>query len=219
MTPPAPPPPPSGLDAGPGQDWLYYRIFGEEYEDLHPLIDTTVRRIVTAARTLNPDGRWFFLRFVDEHGLHVRLRHHGPLDAIAALEEAADRILTGRPEAHPTAPLTPPTRPPRGVRGHAKGLYEPEYAKFAGPAGVRRAERAFQASSEFALEVIGPDFPALRLGHALDTMLGALALLPAARHASFLHHMTWYWTGRNGEQPRRLRAGVAAAAHRAAARA
>ncbi|MFJ2897783.1 thiopeptide-type bacteriocin biosynthesis protein [Streptomyces sp. NPDC087218] len=189
-------------------DWLYYRIFVEEYEDLRPLVDHTVRRVVAVARDIDPDSRWFFLRFVDERGMHVRLRHHGRLDSIAALEAVADRILAD--------PGRMPPELARSYRGFAKGLYEPERAKFGGPAGVLLAQRASRASSELALELSGPDEQGLRLGHGLATMLIALELLPEAQHASFLYNMTWYWTGRDGERARAARARVAAAARRVA---
>ncbi|MFE2305838.1 thiopeptide-type bacteriocin biosynthesis protein [Streptomyces sp. NPDC059411] len=199
-----------GFGLGPAaveRDWLYYRIFVRDYRDLTPLIDHTVRRIVAAAHVLNPQGGWFFLRYVDESGMQVRLRHHGPLDAVAAVEAAADRILAD------TAAMPPELA--RAYRGHAKGLYEPEHAKFGGPTGVRLAERASQAASEAALELIGPDFPRLRLGHALAATLSALELLPADQRLSFAYHMTWYWTGQNGDRSDPLRTRVDAAARRA----
>ncbi|MEW1633388.1 thiopeptide-type bacteriocin biosynthesis protein [Streptomyces sp. NPDC093801] len=205
------PPPPAPARPGPEaveHDWLYYRIFVRDRRDLTPLVHHTVRRIVAAAHVIDPRGGWFFLRFVDECGMQVRLRVHGRLDAVAAVEAAADRILAD------TAAMPPELA--RAYRGHAKSLYEPEYAKFGGAAGVRLAERASQAASEAALELIGPDFPRLRLGHALAATLSALELLPAGQRLSFVYHMTWYWTGQNGDRSGPLRARVDAAARRLA---
>lgn len=209
MTPPTLTPTRPGPGTGPGtveRDWLYYRIFVRDQRDLTPLINHTVRRIVAAAHALDPQGAWFFLRFVDECGMQVRLRHHGSLDAVAAVESEADRILAD------TTAMPPELA--RAHRGHAKGLYEPEYAKFGGATGVRLAERASQASSEAVLSLIGPDFPRLRLGHALAATLAALELLPADQRLSFVYHMTWYWTGQNGDRSGPVRVQVDAAARR-----
>jgi thiopeptide-type bacteriocin biosynthesis protein len=84
--------------------------------------------------------RWFFLRYGDDDGSHLRLRFHGPAAALA-------RDL--QPRLH------------RATRAlHAAGLlrralwdtYDPELERYGGPEAMAAAERVFHADSVAALE-------------------------------------------------------------------
>ncbi|WP_179079196.1 thiopeptide-type bacteriocin biosynthesis protein [Streptomyces rectiverticillatus] len=180
-------------------DWLYYRIFAEHRQGVQQLLDGPVREIVAEGRRLCPGHRWFFIRYFDKRGPQIRLRQHGPLDALAELERLAGSVLERAGRADGVA----------GYTGFVPGLYEPETAKYGAGNGIERAEEVFRASSELALRFSGPRHTPLRLGHAIVATASAMDILPPAQRVSFLYNMRWYWSGRDGraaeEQRHRIR--------------
>ncbi|MFF7637521.1 thiopeptide-type bacteriocin biosynthesis protein [Kitasatospora sp. NPDC008050] len=187
------------------QDWLYYRILVDSFEGTQAVLEhPALRAVIREARCLIPEGRYFFLRFADHRGLQIRLRIAGPLDALAELEPTADRMLRdiGREGLH---------------QGVEKALYEPEFTKYGGPAGLAGAELLFQASSDTALGLFGATYWAGRFGYATLLTRLAVDLLPQAQHRSFLYNMRWYWTGQNGPHSALARQHAADSAARAEA--
>ncbi len=106
--------------------------------------------------------RWFFLRYLDGDGPHMRLRlrTRDPARAREALQPSIDRVLAELPRIGP--PLYRPAVgfgsrvPPAGATGAIRvvpGEYEPETEKF-GTRGLAIAEELFQRSSELAVRVL-----------------------------------------------------------------
>ncbi|KOU36488.1 thiopeptide-type bacteriocin biosynthesis protein [Streptomyces sp. WM6378] len=185
-------------------DWLYYRIFAEHDRGIQHLLDGPVREIVGEAGRLCPGHRWFFIRYFDRRGLQIRLRQHGPLDALAELEHRSAAVLERAGRADGIA----------GYTGFLPSLYEPETAKYGAGAGIARAEEVFLASSRLTLRITGPGYWPLRLGYAGVTTAAAVELLPAAQRVAFLYNMSWYWSGGNGRTAQELRHRVRSAADR-----
>jgi thiopeptide-type bacteriocin biosynthesis protein len=84
--------------------------------------------------------RWFFVRYRDEIGLHVRLRLAVENARLAAASAQLERIL----ERSTTSPLK--------LGGFERENYVPEVGKFG--MGIGIAEEVFHVSSEAALQVI-----------------------------------------------------------------
>ena len=78
---------------------------------------------------------WFYLRFFDERGAHIRFRCLTDLDT--ADEMASTDFEWGRPNT-----------------AIAMDLYEPETGKWGDGSGLRASERVFQISSEIALRLL-----------------------------------------------------------------
>lgn len=111
-------------------------------------------------------SRWFFLRFVDPYGLHVRLRLRARRGESAALRRAAmlachrglDALGTLLPDEY--RPLVvPPEAPDPAWREQAlvsvrSTAYEPELEKYGGEPGMPAAEELFEASSRIAVAVL-----------------------------------------------------------------
>ncbi|MEV3984064.1 thiopeptide-type bacteriocin biosynthesis protein [Nonomuraea sp. NPDC049758] len=176
------------------RDWLYYRLIVESGDRLQDVVEHPLSRLVGAAGGID---RWFFLRFTDRWGPHVRLRLAATPDRISGLRRLARQVFEVR-DAWPKGLA-------ESWRGAALSLYEPESAKYGGVAGVASAERVFHASSELALSLAGPSRRERRLATALTVTQTAAELLPPAGRRSFLYHMAWYWTGHDQERRARIR--------------
>lgn len=164
--------------AAPAQDWLHHRVplMGPDAADvgdavLREVVGPAVRRI----QAETPGLRWFFLRFQDSAGLHLRLRLHAPLDALARAEEVLEN------DFHHSG------------RDHDVGFYSPETAKFGGDHGVEFAEEMFEASSALALATVVAGAP--RVTTAAAQLLDLVSGLPPATRPAFLHQYAWYWSG------------------------
>lgn len=139
--------------------WLYYKIYvGRVAGGL----DYLVTDMLPLVRDREDIDSWFFLRYFDERGSHLRLRtrpRRGSLDLRRALEPIINNALGNLPRVP-----TPLYRPviARHIRGPlARGSviravesdYEPEIEKF-GARGIWVAERLFQLSSEIAITAL-----------------------------------------------------------------
>ena len=197
-------------------DWLYYRIHETTTARLDALLRHVVRPAVDVLHAREPGSPWFFLRYLDGSGLHLRLRLYAPEPVLTAVEAWLDQRLADLFSGRLDVPELRPGQPgaaERGRRGVTQHVYEPELGKWGGPEGVAVAEKVFRASSEFALSAFTRQSPGWsRLACAAAVTARAVRLLPEPVRAGFLHHYAWYWCGR---EP--LRASATAALVRAAA--
>jgi thiopeptide-type bacteriocin biosynthesis protein len=143
----------------PPSSWLYYKLYvGSSVGGLDYLITEMLPRVCRH----NDLERWYFLRYLDEGGLHLRLRLK-PSDGDANFRQIVSPIIEEALRRLPCARL-PIYRPViyRPVAGHpprssviraVETNYEPEVATF-GAKGISVAERLFEVSSEVALAVL-----------------------------------------------------------------
>lgn len=150
---PRPATPDSAVDAG---GWWYARLYPGGLERLDASVDRLLPPLVDLAAESGAD-RWFFIRYTDWDGPHLRVRFHGGRDLLDALHRRlpslrADCVRLGRESAPEYDPLfAMDLRPFRGRRDGADvGLYEPEDDKYAGSVGTRLAEEVFEHSSDLA---------------------------------------------------------------------
>ncbi|GAA1995527.1 thiopeptide-type bacteriocin biosynthesis protein [Nakamurella flavida] len=171
----ASPPPPDAVATA--TDWLYLRIGLTALAETETVLRDRVGPWVDRHR---PAG-WFFLRYLDAGGPHLRLRVHGAAGT-AAGTELIDRLRDAEPGA-----------PPREV---VERLHTPEYGKFGGPAGVALAERLSVLGTRTAMDLLAhrADVPTRTLG-ALH-LRAVTAGLPAGQRQGFLYSYAWYWSGR-----------------------
>jgi Lantibiotic biosynthesis dehydratase C-term len=150
-----------------GSHWLFYKIYtGAAAGKMDHLVTGALREIAG-----NRDvTRWFFLRYTDEGGAHLRLRLQTAGDVVP-LRQAIEPILAN---ALAELPLLPPTPyrstilPPSAsasdvpAAGNLAGVrvevdqYEPDIDSF-GEEGVGLAEVLFHASSEVAVRVLADE--------------------------------------------------------------
>jgi thiopeptide-type bacteriocin biosynthesis protein len=201
---------PGSLPLSQEADCLYYKIYtAGGAAALEWLIVETLPKVLAAG----PMRRWFFLRYWDEGGLHLRLRLW-PERSVPALREAVgpllDRALAEVPESprgfhRPAVVARNAVAAANIARTRSRvepAVYEPEVEIF-GAAGIEIAERLFTCSSEVALDVLVAerDGRCSRKGVSLALMSAVLdAFPPAVGVEGFWQRYADYWLGRDPEQ-------------------
>ena len=203
--------------------WLYFKLYPADPRQATDVITQVLPPVIDAYST--ELRRWFFLRYLDQVGVHIRFRLLLPIDA-------ADRLAAEQP-ALLTRMVALPARAPDGAESLPAGpgapqvrlaVYEPELAKWGGPSALPAAEQVFQSSSAVALRVLGEVGPTatdrIAAGRlVVDRVLGGLDLPGPARVDFLRTHFQW-WSGGVPETAARLtreageRAETVAARHR-----
>lgn len=181
-------------------DWWYVRAYPGSAEAMDEATRLLVPWLRDQARKVEAD-RWFFMRYFDLSGQHLRLRLRGSAAAV-------DRVQAGLGEvvALLAGLVNHPARP-RLIEGAAfgamagprrvqAGLYAPELAKYGGAAGAELAEQLFTESSAWYVETDLASYPPAfdRAALALAYLSALLpAALPGERTPAFwrIHQLTW----------------------------
>lgn len=169
------------MASGDDKEWLFFKLYVNHPNHLDSLVREAVGPAVNKARGAAEVDRWFFLRYFDESGYHLRLRFKSTADGANSIYEAVNPFLSRAveeicrrtaPDIKRIVPLEVPVIP--GDPGCTLSFYEPEYDKYGGPRGVELAEEAFQISSELVLNILS--YPGLSspdlVGLALLLMAG-----------------------------------------------
>ncbi len=186
--------------------WLYYKIYvGYISGGLEYLITETLPKIC---------GRegielWFFLRYSDEGGAHLRVRLKA-YDSASNLREVLNPIIEEALSTLPRIPLSfyrpVISQPLVGAlsRGHVirviESKYEPEATVF-GTQGIFVAEQLFHLSSEITMTVLIDERTNLCSRKTLVPIFMAAvreAFVPTADQ-SFWTNYSRYWLSVNGE--------------------
>jgi thiopeptide-type bacteriocin biosynthesis protein len=137
-------------------EWWYVRVYPSRID----LMDETTRVVLPWFRERAAEvsaTRWFFMRYLDMTGQHLRLR-------MRCTTEAADRLHTRLPELRELLQgvrrsgdvrrLTPVSSlfDGAGAQKVRVSQYAPELGKYGGLAGVELIEELFTRSSEWYLE-------------------------------------------------------------------
>lgn len=205
----------------PDEEWLYARVHQLDHADGDALLMTFASRWVAAARDAGAGG-WFFIRYVDMGGPHLRVRFHGAPDVLDECHTVGKR-LWAFDTSHGPGAAAPPERlhpeaatglPDRGQRRLSFGLYGREHHYYGTTAAVRVAESMFQRSSEWALDTVartGSD-RRHRARLAIEMMRGCVSTLGPDQSVGFWSAHWRYWTAALRD-PGRLRQAEDHAAH------
>lgn len=199
--------------------WWFVRIYTRGFEGADPLIGDLLPPVIAEARAQGIH-RWFYIRYMDQHGPHVRLRVLGPrpvLDHLQRihreLEEQLAEVLAGHPTEHRfIAPIDKKAWAGAAGTGVRASIYEPELAKYGGPAGLSLAEQLFEFSSDlgvwacgrFVKETERAGLAALLLHDVADSLLHGPHSQGEARQrvdwdAYWDKHLYW-WTAELGRR-------------------
>ncbi len=192
-------------------DWIYLKLhLGAQARRADALLADLGRRM-----SANPHlERWFYLRFVDEDGFHIRLRAL----PIAAVRQAAlarlehdctdmlDHIYDYVPGTYepmvrlPDYLVAEPPAPTGRVR-FTTDRYAPEYEKFGQGGGMAAAEALFHASSVLASRILAAEAAGQlsRKTIAPWLMHAVYDAFPSVPRAEFWRQYSFYWLG--GESP------------------
>ncbi|MBV9257600.1 MAG: thiopeptide-type bacteriocin biosynthesis protein [Ktedonobacteraceae bacterium] len=194
--------------------WLYFKIYPHSSDQLDEVIRFIVRPTVELVRSTLELERWFFIRYMDQRGWHIRLRLRGPFqehkEVYHKIGDLIERALPGLPYQKRgrilPAYLSPPVR--LGESGYKITEYQPEYQKYGGRTGILIAERLFEASSELAVQAVmrSPLLDLRRVLLSLHLMQVVINTVfdTAEERTHFLNHYHWYWGGQNREEGKAL---------------
>lgn len=143
-------------------EWLYFCIYPGSHHFSY--LDDIVREIVEPSIILFPAGcieKWFFLRYWDAGGLHIRVRYLVQKDTSFYLrrwmEDNGKAILNDLIKNKPT-PLQSYTTPPLYLCEKKTVIeqhkYIPEFDKYGGDLGVMLAESVFYESSKLVMKLL-----------------------------------------------------------------
>jgi thiopeptide-type bacteriocin biosynthesis protein len=124
----------------PGSEWLFAKLYCGR-RSAERILCEVVAPVVARARAEVPLRGWFFLRYGDPGGNHLRLRFRAPPADMPRLME----ILGGA-----AGPLVASGRLARLVYD----TYLPEVERYGGPAAIEVAEAAFAHDSDAALALV-----------------------------------------------------------------
>ncbi|WP_131736176.1 thiopeptide-type bacteriocin biosynthesis protein [Actinomadura roseirufa] len=174
-------------------EWLYYRVYVAGLDEIRDLVERVVAPMARRFTADHPGLRWFFLQYADRVGLQLRLRLNAPPAVLAELESVLDARFAAALDD--PGVVGGPDRRPEANRMAVKRLYEPEHAKFGGPAGTVLAERLMQLGSEAALAFAHSRHRQRRMALTAAHTELMIHALPEAERTSFLHQYAWYWSG------------------------
>jgi len=183
-------------------DWWYIRAYPGDVT----LMDEAVALLLPWLRDVaarEQADRWFFVRYWDLTGHHLRLRIRLSADAAyrlhARLDDVVD-LLGCLPAQGEDRKLVPGAAPAgiRGVQRVSACLYAPELAKYGGERGVALAEELFTASSSWIADNRLTDLaqPGERAALAVAFMRDLVqAALPAPGVSAFWEQHRRQWGG------------------------
>lgn len=191
-------------------DWFYLKLYIGEAIDR---MDGLVIRVGKALSEIEGLDSWFFIRYVDESGFHVRLRVRPRADSYSGVRPGVDKICAdalGR--LHEFVPSTyyPMVVPPgleelsrQGSVAHndvtlVEAQYVPEADKYGGASGVQAAESLFNASSELAVRILSEEAQGLYSRKTVVPLLMAecFRVFPSKAGAgAFWRQYSLYWLG------------------------
>ncbi|MDU0156702.1 thiopeptide-type bacteriocin biosynthesis protein [Bacillus cabrialesii] len=143
------------------KEWVFYSIYVPRTEYLENIIINIVTPIVKQVKDSVQVHKWFFIRYIDMQGPHIRLRFLVNEDDIDIVEEITEEHLhrnLSKVLAEPLSEMSRLLPVKTDTRSFESGFqqeeYEPEYEKYGGVQGVHIAEDIFQSSSELVLSLL-----------------------------------------------------------------
>jgi thiopeptide-type bacteriocin biosynthesis protein len=145
-------------------EWLQYNIYSKDIHELDYLVSFIVKPAANKVKTMFDVSNWFFIRYLDETGPHIRLRfkisENEFTDVMGFLEEFLSTSLESLSEQSIAIPKR--LLPLNMGEGHFSSaarrfelsLYDPELEKYGGEEGILLSEKYFSSSSNLTLEVI-----------------------------------------------------------------
>ena len=207
-------------------EWWFVRLYTGGFVGADAMISELIPPLVAHARELGIH-RWFYMRYMDPSGPHIRLRVRGTRDVLDVMESGYRELVTDLEAALSSGehdhPFVMPVDEKRYLGaakiGGSGALYEPEYTKYGGIHGVELAEQLFEFSSDLGVWATSwfsktPDragLAALLLSDAVTSGLDAArftSVSPGSDWEGYWdQHLTW-WTGDFGPHAQRVRESI-----------
>lgn len=195
-------------------DWVYVKLYLGQAIDR---MDHLIVKLGEAVPRLHNVGAWFYIRYFDEGGIHIRLRARAVRGAETQVREDLGRLcsqsLNNLHELLPSSyyPMVVPVGfdearlAARAGGAHndtriVSDQYEPEHDKYGGAVGVRFAEELFEASSDIATAILADETRGLYSRKDLVPRLMTECVQvfrPANEDSGFWREYSYYWLGGN----------------------
>lgn len=188
------------------KEWVFYSIYVPRAEYLENIIINIVTPIVKQVKDSVQVHKWFFIRYIDMQGPHIRLRFLVNEDDIDIVEEITEEHLhrnLSKVLAEPLSEMSRLLPVKTDTRSFESGFqqeeYEPEYEKYGGVQGVHIAEDIFQSSSELVLSLLND--PGFKDNDRFDFALFLMnktaehASLSADQARDLWESMLHHWSG------------------------
>lgn len=189
------------------KSWIYYKLYlGSKADCADAVITDLYEKVVKDSGC----SKWFYIRYMDEAGFHIRLR----LEAASANVEALDKAIYPKiydlikglhnylPSIYQPMVSLPEylDQPDYGKSAKVyidKGTYEPEADKYGSGRGVSISEDIFQVSSELACMILSDEYKDL---YSRKTILPILmnescVNFPSVPFNEFWGQYSLYWLG------------------------
>lgn len=193
------------LEKDAGKVWIYYKLLLGKYIWAFDFLVVEVAKLSEDPRVVD----WFFIRYVDEDGPHMRLRFKVKSEDAKAFDREVYPLLhemtshlTGTPfQAQPRLVNLAPADAVAEFDGNfiigaKREDYKPETDVYGGEAGVQIAEDMFRVSSEIAVDLIREDLGGAQCRKELcpALMLAAIENFAIEKSpANFLDYYVSYW--------------------------
>ncbi|MCY8960573.1 thiopeptide-type bacteriocin biosynthesis protein [Bacillus atrophaeus] len=188
------------------KEWVFYSIYVPRAEYLEKIIVNIVTPAVQQIKNSVQVHKWFFIRYIDMQGPHIRLRFLVDEAEMEAAEELLEErfsqclsavIAEPVPDLSRLLPIKAETADFES--GFQQEEYEQEYEKYGGLQGVDVAENIFQSSSELALLFVNHDYfsdkDRFDLALLLMKITAEKASLSEAETRQLWESMLHYWSG------------------------
>jgi len=192
--------------------WSYFKLYpGNRVE----LADNFIIDLAQRMAAIEVLKKWFYLRYVDESGFHIRLRFLPQAGEQSSAERRVyeqctammNRLYEYLPSTYrPMVTLpefiaqtaTPPVDPRLRIE---EDKYQPEYEKYGHAGAMPIAEGVFHLSSQLAGQVLADEFAGIysRKSIAPWLMREADRAFPTAVHPDYWRQYSLYWLG--GDTP------------------
>lgn len=208
-------------------DWVFYSIYPGSQGYLDEVVTEIVAPLVEKWASGEGVHNWFFIRYIDEQGPHVRLRFQVEEDFVDFYEEALEKLIESKLETVLSRPPSEQKRllpflqggqEPAGEVTFQLEEYEPEYEKYGGMKGVAIAERCFASSSRLAVTAMNAEKNRIidRFHLALLTMEKTVdqAGLSAEEKNRLWEKILHYWSGTEFREDGKLKESLRIAAQK-----
>jgi len=187
--------------------WLFYTLLPGGHERMDTAVEILLKPVAEQIRAAPGCERWFYIRYYDDRGAHLRLRartvQRDDADALqrqldALLREHLPEVARHAPQPRRSLLPTPASHATSSAcgLGFEQSIYEPEWEKYGNAPGVAVAEELFELSSDVVLEVSGARMgsgPRAALSLELMNAVAQAGVQPQ-RRARFWRDYAAYWT-------------------------
>ncbi|MEP7185011.1 MAG: lantibiotic dehydratase C-terminal domain-containing protein [Rhodanobacter sp.] len=197
-------------------DWIYLKLYLGRAIDR---MDQLIVKLGQSVPALTGVTGWFYIRYFDETGVHIRLRARPRREDEELLKNELSHLCANSLNtlhelvAGTYYPMVVPAGFEEAMQRESGGLgnipndvtmmsdqYEPEIDKYGGPMGIRFAEDVFQTSSEVACRMLADEASGLYSRKDLIPLLMSdcvEAFVADTDEAAFWREYSFYWLGGN----------------------